>query len=577
MARSQSTGAIVLAALSVAGIVYTSVAGNSPLLGLDLQGGVSVVYEPTTEATEETLDQTLEIIRDRVDALGVAEPEISRQGNTIVVDLPGVDEQQRALDLVGQTAELRFRPVIANLGPAIDPEILEQLEAGTTDTTTEAGTTDTTEAGSTDTTEPTETTAQTETTASDDDQGLGAGTPRRRRQTTTTTAADDTESTTTTAASDNADTTTTAVDGETTTTETVPLTAEQQALQDEITAACNIAGVTAPEDDIATDYVVLDDADGQRYCLGPSLLTGEALESAEVGLNVTEWFVSPVFKEGAAGIDAFNAVAAQCYVGSPSFNPDVCSTGQLAIVLDRSVISAPNINAASFARDQITISGTFDEESARNLALVLNYGALPVELEAQQVRTVSATIGDDVLVAGIVAGLIGLGVVALYMLWYYRLAGLVALAGLGLSFMMLWTIISWLGESRGLAITLSGVVGLIVSIGVAADSNIVYFENVKDTLREGNARKLGTAVERAYQSAISTIMKAGVVSLIGAGLLYWLTVGAVRGFAFYLGLATILDLVTSTFFMRPALAWIAGRPAVQNNPSLIGVRQGSAS
>ena len=157
----------------------------------------------------------------------------------------------------------------------------------------------------------------------------------------------------------------------------------------------------------------------------------------------------------------------------------------------------------------------------------------------------------------------------LYLLAYYRLAGLVAISGLLLSGTLLWTIIAWFGESFGLALSLAGVVGLIVSIGVSADSNIVYFENVKDSYRSG--RRIPTAVERAYESSISTIIKADVVSLIAAVLLYLLTVGAVRGFAFYLGLATILDLIISWMFMRPALAWLARRAAVVENPTLLGL------
>ena len=171
-------------------------------------------------------------------------------------------------------------------------------------------------------------------------------------------------------------------------------------------------------------------------------------------------------------------------------------------------------------------------------------------------------------------GLVGLALVSVYLLAYYKLAGLVALLGLVFSGLLLWTIISYIGETQGLALTLSGVVGLIVAIGVSADSNIVYFENVKDAFAEG--RHVSTAIERAYDSAISTIFKADIVSLIAAGLLYFLTVGAVRGFALYLGLATILDLVISVAFMRPALKWIAARSAVEANPRLVGMPGGAS-
>jgi preprotein translocase subunit SecD len=333
---------------------------------------------------------------------------------------------------------------------------------------------------------------------------------------------------------------------------------------------CLTGQLTPDDQDVIDDYVILSDRDGIRYCLGPAVLDGESLtgdmvETASVSLGPVGWQVNPTFNSGPEGIDKFNAVAAVCFTG----DPDICPSRQLAVVLDHQVISAPTINAARFSRDQIVISGSFTEEEARRLSESLRFGALPLELVAQETRTVSATIGQDVLRSGLIAGAIGLALVAIYLLAYYRLAGLVAIAGLMLSGALLWTIVAWFGASFGLALTLAGVVGLIEAIGVSADSNIVYFENVKDSYRSG--RRVPTAVERAYESAISTIVKADVVSLIAAVLLYLLTVGAVRGFAFYLGLATLLDLIISWLFMRPALGWLARRKAVEENPKLLGL------
>ena len=591
---SEKFWALFVVVIAVAGGIYTAISGNQPLLGLDLQGGVSVVLQPTTEASDESLDQSIEIIRNRVDSLGVAEPEISRQGETIVVDLPGVKEQQRALELVGRTAELRFRPVLIDLGPALDLAPVD----GTTDDTATDDTSDTTAPADDGTsTTAAEETDSTSTTAADtaptddsapaDDEGAFGGPIGRfgvsagsatdsSDDGTTTTAGDDTgsteaDSTGTTEGTDGSDTSTTAAPDGTDAEAEEPVGGEQSTLtpgQLAIIEGCGTGEVTAPEDDLADQIVILTDANGNRICLGPTLLTGEALETADVSLdNFNQWTVNPVFKPGPDGIDAFNDAAGLCFAGSP--DPEICPSGRLAIVLDERVVSSPSINSPTFARDQIVISGTFDEEEARDLATVLEFGALPVELETQQTRTVSATIGDDVLRAGVISGLIGLALVAVYLLAYYRLAGLVAIGGLMISALLLWTIVAWFGENLGLALTLAGVVGLIVSIGVSADSNIVYFENVKDAYRGG--RKIPTSVERAYRSAISTIVKADVVSLIAAALLYWLTVGAVRGFAFYLGLATILDLVISWLFMKPALAFLARRQAVAENPGLLGL------
>ncbi len=257
-----------------------------------------------------------------------------------------------------------------------------------------------------------------------------------------------------------------------------------------------------------------------RFLLGPTELTGDTLAGASAGLDQSgiAWQVNPVFKAGADGIDQFNRVAAECVAGA-----ETCPTTQLAIVLDSEVISAPTIQQPSFERDQIVISGDFDESSAKNLALVLEYGALPVELEPQQTQTVSATLGEDSLRAGLISGLIGLFLTVIFMIGYYRLLGVVAIASLVLEFALVWALISYLGESRGLALTLAGVTGLIVSIGISVDSNVVFYEHLKEDVRNG--RTFRSTVDRSFDSSFSTIIKADVASLIGAVLLYYLSVG----------------------------------------------------
>lgn len=504
MGRRVSLVLIVL--LAGAALVATLAAGNSPLLGLDLQGGVSVVLQPTNDVDEEALDQSIEIIRRRVDGLGVAEPEVTRQGDTILVQLPGVDNQQRAVELVGQTAELRFRPVLQDLPPG-DLEL--------PDTTTPDG----------------------------------GGGP------TTTTAPDEAGGPTTT---------------------TVP-----DSLDDLLPEGLDDEGLTPRAGDDANAEVVLPerDEDGQvvaRYLLGPQLLTGSALEGAEAITDQlgTTWQVNPTFQSGAEGIDLFNEAAALCNTGAPECPPTSTGdqgqpVGRLAIVLDGEVISAPAITQPTFERDQIQISGAFDEDEAKDLALVLRFGALPVELERQDTRRVSATLGQDSLEAGIISGIIGLVLVAVFMTAVYRLLGLVAIASLLLSVAILWSVISYLGASQGLALTLAGITGLIVAIGVTLDSNIVYFEHLKEDVRNG--RSMRSSVERSFGSAFSTIVKADVASLIGAGVLYWLTVGPVRGFALYLGLATIIDLIASWFFMRPAVILLGRNKRLRDRPGLFGL------
>src|SRR4051812_18587320 len=243
--------------------------------------------------------------------------------------------------------------------------------------------------------------------------------------------------------------------------------------------------------------------DGQLvavYQVGPVALTGSALDTARATLNgsTNQWVVSPIFKGGADGIGLFNAAAAQCNAGAAT-----CPTTQLAIVLDGRVISAPTINEASFQADQIQISGSFGEREAKDLATSLKYGALPVELEQQQAQIVSATLSRDALHAGLVSGLVGLVLVTLYMAGFYRTLGLLSIVKLGIEGALLWSIISYLGTTNGLALTLAGITGIIVSIGVSVDSNVVYYEHLKEDVHNG--RSIRSATDKAFHSSFSTI------------------------------------------------------------------------
>lgn len=539
--------------------VGTFVIGNEPLLGLDLQGGVSVVLQPTEPADEGQLDQAIDIIRRRIDSLGVAEPEITRQGDTILVQIPGVDDQERALELVGQTAELRFRPVLSVSAEGIDPSELPTTttappgttvpgEGGATTTAPPAG--DGTTVAPADTTAPSDAAPEGGEGDGGDEQGLGALAP-----------------------GENAGGATEAAQP------TIPPQTDSTVPPDDPSTVPPLTSfdpstfqITPPEQDEADQTVVLpgEGEEGSRplYQLGPAALTGEALEGAVASLTpgTGQWVVLPTFKAGADGIDLFNDIAAKCYAQDPT-----CPTGMLAITLDGEVISAPTIQTPSFSRDQVQISGNFTEGEAKDLALVLRYGALPVELEPQQTQVVSATLGEDALRAGIIAGLIGAVAVALYMIVFYRLLGLTAIGSLAISMMLLWTLIAYLGDTQGLALTLAGVTGIIVSVGVAVDSNIVYYETIKEGVREG--RTLRSSAERSFQGAFSTIVKADSASLIGAVILYVLTVGPVRGFALMLGLATLLDLIASWFFMRPLTILLARSKAVERRPGLFGIRR----
>ena len=528
MRRSQIVSLLLAVIIGFGSLVGVIVAGWVPVLGVQLQGGVEVLLRPTTPADDEQLDRAIEIIRSRVDALGVAEPDITRQGAQVVVQLPGVKDKQRAVDLVGQTAELRFRPVLLTFNPFDEAEFrsAEGFADAYNGSIGEAA----------DTTSDADTGAESASSegpagdALDDSPADQAGGPPE-----------------------------TVEPPEIIEPETEP-EAEAAAPEADEPAEIEVDDVpafTSPEDDLA-DWAVVLPGRGEPvgYVLGPAELTGEAVAEAAATFN-NEWVVNvDLTDEGAVG---FDEIAAR-YFGQ-----------QVAIVLDGVVESAPVIRATEFGGTAV-ISGTFDEEGARDLAVALRFGALPVVFEQDDVRTVSATLGEGTLRAGVVAGIVGLIAVGIYMLLYYRLLGIVAVASLAISGSILWSLISWLGESRGLALTLAGTTGIIVSIGVQVDSNIVYYERIKEEVRRGRA--IRSAADASFRGAFSTIVWADLASLIGAGVLYQLTSGTVRGFALYLGLATLIDLAVSYFFMRPLVVFIA-RKLVNEEPRRLGVLPGT--
>jgi preprotein translocase subunit SecD len=298
--------------------------------------------------------------------------------------------------------------------------------------------------------------------------------------------------------------------------------------------------------------------------LGPVALSGEAVSSARAAIPQGAWVVELELK--GSGLDGFNQLSQHC------FNKDTtCPGGRTAIVLDGNVESNPAPQTPTFNSTQIEISGKFSQKQADDLALVLNYGALPIQLQQERVETVSATLGHDSLRAGLIAGLVGIFAVAIYMVLYYRALGLVVIVGLAVWSALNYTIITALSSSSGLALSLSGVTGIVVSVGVTTDSYIVYFERMKDEVKTG--KTVRSAVDHAFKGAWRTIVAADSASFIGAALLFWLTVGAVRGFAFFLGLSTLLDLITAYFFKRPMVALLA-RSRFLTEARWIGVRSG---
>ncbi len=487
----------------LAGGTFTAniVAGNFPALGLDLQGGASVTMTPVGEVDEAALSVAVDIIRQRVDSIGVAEPEIIRQGNTVVVNLPGVKDQQQALDTIGRTGAVEMRPV---LKVAENPE-------NTTTTTVQGATTSTVQGATTTTLKPASTTLPPP--------AGGIGSSRTAAVTTTTVPA-----------------------------ETVnPITG-------------------LPEG----QTILPGRKDGLIYLLGPIEATGEVFSNdSSAQVDAGGWVVVAKLRSGAAGADVWNALSTKCFAGGAD-----CPTKAVAIILDGEVISAPTVQTPTFDNGSVQISGSFTETEAKDLARVLQFGAVPVKFDTPTVQTVSASLGEDSLRAAVLSGFIGLLLVLLFLLFYYRLLAIVVVGGLGVSGLLLWSVISWLSKTNGLALTLSGAAGIIVSVGVTVDSYVVFFEKLKDDVQQG--RTLRNSAARGFDRAWRTILVADTVSLIGAVVLWQLTVGSVRGFAFFLGLSTLSDMVVSYFFARPAVLLLA-KTKLFNRGRVLGVAKAKIS
>lgn len=553
---------ILLAAGSLAA---TIAAGHTPLEGLDLKGGVSVVLQPQGTATGAELSEAVTIIDRRVNGLGVSNSQVARQGSDVVIDLPGIKNSQQALAQLGQTAVLYFRPVLCTIPAYVSP-------AATTTTTVPGASTTTVAPKAT----PGTTVAPTSTPTT----AKADGAPATARL--TSVRLPQTGSTATTTAP--ATVTTTAAGGSTTTTTTpASSSANSSAAATAAVAqsACQSSNAsTIPSTPIAQDVgpnsVILPvdpkafGSSALRYVLGPADLTGAAISDAAAEVNTTtgQYSVSLTLNgKGAATFDNFAASRYACYKQNPS-NPPYCALE--AFELDGLVESAPDFQAASF-NGSVQISGNFTSSQANNLANELKYGSLPVRFVPQSVQTVSATIGKDSLRAGILAGIGGIVVVLLYILLYYRALGLVVVAGILVGGSILYSLITELGQTSNFTLTLAGITGIIVSVGITVDSYIVYFERLKDEVRAG--RTVRQSVERSFNRAFRTVLTADLVSLMAAAILYFLTIGDVKGFAATLAMSTILDVFTAYFFIRPAVILVGRRRSIVDN-QLFGISRG---
>lgn len=444
---------IVLVLLFSAGLIGSAlVLDLEPRLGLDLRGGLSVTLTAPEGTNPDVLVKTVEILRGRIDQVGVAEPEISQEGtNNILIQLPGTDDPSRLLRLIGRTAQLQFRQV-QRMIPTGSPEF-----------------------------------ASATVTDSDDPA---------------------------------------------------------------------IEGIFASEDE------------NTKFQLSKAELTGEVVRDADAVLDdqTGAWGVSVDFtSRGDKAWEGFTGRLA-CLQGEQR---------QIAIVLDGKVESSPEVSQEVKCQEGIVggttaITGSFSEQEAKDLALVLKTGALPVKLEQSEVRTVSPTLGGDALRAGLYAGALGLGLVLLYVLVYYRTLGLQTWIGLFVFSAIIYGLVLVFGKLVGWSLTLSGIAGLIVSVGIATDSYIVFFERVKEEVHEG--RSLASSIDKGFQHAWRTMRTANMVTILAAVVLYFLAVGSVRGFALALGMATLLDLGITYAFTWPIAALLSRSHFFAENP-VLGMRR----
>ncbi len=497
--RNLLISVLVVVAISVGSFAAVFAAKWSPRLGLDLAGGVSVVYTAPPHVSQSDLNETVNILNLRVNGLGVSGAQVQTTGsNQISVSIPGVTNAQQVLAEIGQTARMYFRPVLCFAYPEgvpkgskakVLPPGIEPIPACTSSSAL--------------------TVANLGVTPNNSPQGYSSNNVAPDSQYIA-----------------------------------YPSTSVNKPGYE--TSTVLLPGLAASGSANG----------GERYVLGPAQMTGRSISSATATQNQTGQWVVDYTLAGAAGSALWDKVAQE------NFHQ------LLGIELDGVVYSAPIIQPTQSTFTSFDgkgeISGNLSQADAQNLAQAMNFGALPVTLKAATSETVSATLGHSALVAGLGAGIAGLILVLLYVLLYYRGLGLVVISGLVLTAMMLWAIISALGHtSVAPSFDLAGITGLIVSIGITVDSYIVYFERLKDETRSG--RSVRTSVDRGFKSAWRTVWAADFVSLLAAIVLYFVAVGNVKGFAFFLGLSTIMDMAVTWFYTRPLVILLGQSPRLQGS------------
>ncbi|WP_020660180.1 protein translocase subunit SecD [Amycolatopsis benzoatilytica] len=518
-------------------VFFTGGGKATPKLGIDLQGGTRVTLTARTpdggQPTRESLNQARQIIETRVNGIGVGGAEVLLDGNNIVITVPG--EQGDEAKNLGRTAKLGIREVITSVPntPAAPPA---------------SGAPSATGSPSAPATSPSKPAGG----------GGAAGAPAQQPPSATPSAP-------------------ASADGKNPIEEARALrqaaalvpkdpknqqeaaaaqAAQQKALA-ALTCAPNVSDPLEGNDLPNQPLVTCGDKDANKYVLGPEIIPGTEIASANSGLNQQngQWVVDLNFKS--AGSKAWGDFTS-ANVGK-----------QAAFVLDTDVVSAPTVQNAILGGNT-QISGKFTQADAKNLADILKYGSLPLSFDSSDATTVSATLGLASLEAGLIAGAIGLLVVFVYCLFYYRLLGILTIWSLIMSGLLVYAVLVLLGRWIGYTLDLAGVAGLIIAIGITADSFVIYFERLKDEIREG--RSFRSAVPRGWARARRTILASDAVSFLAAAILYIIAVGDVQGFAFTLGMSTVLDLVVVYLVTHPLVAMVStSKSKFLSNPKNLGL------
>jgi preprotein translocase subunit SecD len=567
-------------------LVFFTGGGNpTPKLGIDLQGGTRVTLTARTvdgrPPSRESLDQARQIIEQRVNGIGVSGAEVVLDGNNLIITVPGENgDQARTL---GQTAKLYFRPVIDELpaepapgaqtpggqapgagpggqapggqapggqapggqapngsgpvppgvsgqphapGGAPAPVLPQQLQPPPSGEPTPPPTPSVSPAPATPSTSPPAPVGKAPADSANPEVAVQIRQARERLQ------------------------------------------SQDPAVQQQALAALNCAAPNPlrGNDDPNLPLITCDQNRTAKYVLGPAFMSGEQVSNAASGLNPDGTGYEVRLNFNRQGEDIWAQYTAN-NVGK-----------QAAFLLDSVVVSAPQIRGAILPGQQTSITGRFTQAEAQNLANVLKYGSLPLSFQSSESETVSATLGLASLRAGLLAGALGLAVVFVYCLFYYRALGILTILSLALSGLIVYAVLVLLGRWIGFTLDLAGVAGLIVAIGITADSFVIFFERLKDEVRDG--RTFRSAVPRGWVRARRTILSADAVSFLAAAVLYVLAVGQVKGFAFTLGMSTVLDLVVVFLVTHPLVA-MASHSRLLSQPGLSGLgaaqRAGAAS